>query len=623
MIKRVLIFLFSIMVCFLLISCGSLSSSTSSTTTNSSSTTETTTISSNTTETSSSTTNTTESTTMTYLVSFDANQGSEVDSMNVLSGSSITLPISEREGYTFLGWALVDNQEAEIIIEPFEPDGDVILYAKWSINQYTITYNTNGGTNIEPTTQDYDTLVSEPTEPFKEGYLLEGWYLDSEFLSKYTFSTMPAEDITLYAKWEEIDWSDIEGYLDNLIPNELGEDIILPDNYKDYTIAWESSNPEVISNMGIYIRPYQATIISLSAMISLGQHTLSKTYDVEVIGYKTLSAPLASSYIYRDYNLVTDSFFQTLDIINCAFITANSVGTLSGSSVLSNINTYIMPKARENGNWVIFSIAPDSDWSSISSNATRINTFADNIVAMINQYGFDGVDIDWETPTESEATRFTLMMSVIYTKVKENNPNHLVTAAIAGGIWQPPRYDLENSHQYLDYINMMTYGMVSNNGYYQNALFRSTTYHNPTNSVGKTLTSCSIAESVSIYNSYGIPNSKIIVGVAFYGMKQSRTFNQSTQTWSSWVSAGSVSYTSLLNNYLNNSSYTYYYDNNAGVPYILKNDGTLFISFDNPRSIADKSEYIIENGLAGMMYWENGHDSTGTLLLALDVGLND
>ena len=89
---------------------------------------------------------------------------------------------------------------------------------------------------------------------------------------------------------------------------------------------------------------------------------------------------------------------------------------------------------------------------------------------MINLYGFDGVDIDWETPLSEEATSFTNMMRVIYEKVKANNPNHLVTAAIAGGMWQPPRYDLVNSHQYLDYINMMTYGMVSNNGYYQNAL---------------------------------------------------------------------------------------------------------------------------------------------------------
>lgn len=558
-----------------------------------------------------------------FVVSFNVGAGSEVNSMNVASGSSINLPMSERIGYTFLGWTLINTPEAEIVNEPFQADSNITLYAKWSVNQYTISFNTNGGSEIGSMTQDFNTFVTQPDDPTREGYSFGGWYSDSELTTAYTFSTMPFENISLYAKWEAQDWSDVELYLTNLIPYELSDDISLPSTYDAYSISWESSNPEILSNVGAYIRPYQATTVSLVATIQLGQHTLTKIYNIEVAGYKSLSAPLTSSYIYRDYYLVSDSFFTTLDIINCAFITANSEGALSGTTVLGNINAYIMPKARENGNWVIFSIAPDSQWSEIASSSTRINAFADNIVAMINAYGFDGVDIDWETPTTQETTRFTEMMRVIYTKVKANNPNHLVTAAIAGGMWQPPRYDLANSHQYLDYINMMTYGMVSNNGYYQNALSKSTTYANPTNLVGKTLTSCSIEESIDIYHTYGIPNSKIIVGVAFYGIKQIRSYNSASQTWSDWVNAGSVSFNYIINNYLNNSSYYYYYDAQAGVPYIIKADGTIFISYDNPRSIAAKSEYIIENGLAGMMYWENGLDSTGTLLLAMEVGLKE
>ena len=491
--------------------------------------------------------------TITFVVSFDVGQGSDVNPIDVESGSSINLPVSVREGYNFLGWTHTNSGETEIITEPY----------------------------------------------------------------------YPSSNITLYAKWDTVDWTDIELFLSEMIPNELSENISLPNTYLAYTISWESSNPEILSNTGDYYRPYQPTAVSLSAIIQFGQLTLTKTFDIDVVGYKSLSAPLISSYIYRDYNLVSDSFFTTLDIINCAFITADSAGTLSGTAVLSNINTYIMPKARENGNWVIFSISPESEWSAIASTPSRIDTFADNIVAMINEYGFDGVDIDWETPTLSEATRFTEMMRVIYTKVKANNPNHLVTAAIAGGMWQPPRYDLANSHQYLDYINMMTYGMVSNNGYYQNALNKSTTYANPSNLAGKTLTSCSIEESIEIYHTYGIPNSKIIVGVAFYGIKQIRSYDSVNQSWSSWVKEGSVSYSYISNVYLTNSSYKYYYDTNAGVPYIMKTDGTVFISYDNPRSIAEKSAYIIENGLAGMMYWENGLDTTGALLLALEAGLDD
>ncbi len=558
-----------------------------------------------------------------FVVSFDVGYGSYVNSIDVASGSSADLPVSVKEGYSLLGWTLTNNEEAEIITEPFQPSSNIVLYAKWSVNQYTISFIANGGSTIDPITQDYNANISQIDNPTKDGYIFGGWYSDSELTTVYTLSIMPSENITLYAKWDAMDLSDIEGYLLNLIPDELSDNISLPSTYLAYSISWESSNPEVLSNTGVYDRPYQPTAVSLSAIIQLGQFTVTKTYNIEVEGYKSLSAPLASSYIYRNYDSVGSSFFTTLDIINCAFITADSSGTLSGTAVLGNINTYIMPKAREHGNWVIFSIAPSSEWSAIATSPARVNTFADNIVEMINEYGFDGVDIDWETPTSSEATLFTEMMRVIYTKVKANNPNHLVTAAIAGGMWQPPRYDLANSHQYLDYINMMTYGMVSNNGYYQNALTKSTTFSNSTYLVGKTLNSCSIEESIEIYHTYGIPNSKIIVGVAFYGIKQTRTYDSVTQTWSSWVKDGTVAYSFISSFYLNSSSYSYYYDRDAGVPYIIKTDGTIFISYDDPRSISDKGEYIIENGLAGMMYWENGLDPTGALLSMMDIVLND
>jgi len=486
-----------------------------------------------------------------------------------------------------------------------------------------ISFDALGGIDVNSISVTSGNSIDLPSTT-KTGYIFLGWTLTNDPSANVVKSPyLLTSDTLLYAKWGEEDWSEVDEYLTDTIPTDVSSDFILPLSYQEYSISWTSTDEDVISNTGEYQRPYQEMTVTLSATITVEDRVHTKTFDIHPESYKSLSAPLTSSYIYRDYYLVGDDFFTTLDIINCAFITADGNGNLSGTSVLANINTYIMPKAKENGNWVIFSIAPSSEWSSIAGSPTKVNQFADNIVSMINQYGFDGVDIDWETPTESETTKFTQMMQVIYTKVKANNPNHLVTAAVAGGMWQPPRYDLVNSHQYLDYINMMTYGMVTNNGYYQNALSKSTTYANPTNLAGKTLTSCSIDESVAIYNTYGIPNSKIIVGVAFYGIKQTRTYDSSTGTWSAWTNGGSVSYSYIMSNYMNNSNYNYYYDAKAGVPYIISTDGTTFISFDNPRSIADKSEYIIDHGLGGMMYWENGLDVTGTLLLAMQVGLNE
>jgi len=208
------------------------------------------------------------------------------------------------------------------------------------------------------------------------------------------------------------------------------------------------------------------------------------------------------------------------------------------------------------------------------------------------------------------------LMEEVYTKVKANNTNHLVTAAITGGPWQPPHYNLHESGQYIDYINMMTYSLTSSSGQYQNNLFYRSGYHNPTYKVGAALSGCSIQESVNIFvNSNNIPAAKIIVGVAFYGIKQKYENGL-------WKRVGSVFYDSIKKNYLGNSNYTAYFDDIAGVPYILKNDGTEFISYDDPQSIVLKCQFIYANDLGGMMYWENGTDTTGTLLAAMRTGLN-
>lgn len=559
----------------------------------------------------------------THVVSFDVGQGSDIEPIEVESGVAIDLPQPSNEGHRFEGWALTEEEGATIVSEPFVVNQDVRLYAHWSVLSYTITFVTNGGSDLGTITQEYGTDIIMPDPPTKDDHAFGGWYVDVELVTPHTATTMPGDDLTLYAKWQSIDWTAIEQFLDQEIPSTASSDIVLPTTVEEYSLSWTSSHPDVLSDTGRYVRPYQPTTVTLTAVVYLGDQSITNTFPIEVAGYKSLAAPLASSYIYRNYSSVTESFFTTLDIINAAFLTADAYGNLTGGAVLNSIATYIMPQARDHGNWVLFSVAPDSEWSAIVSSPARIDAFADNIVAMINEHGFDGVDIDWETPDPAEATLFTELMRVIYTKVKANNPNHLVTAAIAGGMWQPPRYDLVHSAQYLDYINMMTYGMVSNNGYYQNALFKSSVYDSPLLLAGKTLNSCSIEESIAIYNGFGVPNNKIIAGVAFYGIRQTRSYDSVSQSWSAWTSDGSVSFSHITNFYLTSDDWEYHYDRAAGVPYLLHKDGDVFVSYDNPRSIAEKSAYIIEQGLAGMMYWENGHDATGALLDAMEANLKE
>lgn len=280
---------------------------------------------------------------------------------------------------------------------------------------------------------------------------------------------------------------------------------------------------------------------------------------------------------------------------------------------------YVIPKAHEKGTWVVLSIcgvdgAYDTAFETICQSDALINKFVNNIVGLINTYGFDGVDIDWETP--SDGALFTKLMSKLYPAVKANNPNHLVTAAIGGGMWAPPYYDLENSAQYLDYINMMTYNMSTANGYHHTALYGSKNYADITNGIAATLSSCSIDESINIYhNEYNVPLNKIIIGSGFYGIKQTK---QSIN--SSWVSAGSLSYIDIKANYLNNANYTYYYDNVCQVPYLISADRLTFITYENATSVLAKCEYAKTNNLGGVFAWHCGMDD-GDLLNAVKEGL--
>lgn len=554
---------------------------------------------------------------------------SELDLYEVSDKDPMTASVSDLNytGYDFI--IGMHNQYNDAVYKAmfqalFETNEPIYIWFNQDPNSYqsgdlnAFFYTQSGLSNITKTVTQDTTL---PTL-IKPGYTFLGWFDGNTILSTLKVEQYQTS-LTLEAKWRGKTVSELESYLSDIIPTETNDTIYLPLSFSGYQITWISSDESIISQSGLYQKPYERTAVTLTAHVT-GLETLTLDFIVYAEGYKSLEGPIASSYIYRNYNQVNDRFFEILDIINTAFIIADDQANLNGSAYLNNVTTYIMPKAKIHGNYVVMSVAPESSWSTIAANASLRETFANNIVDMINQYGFDGVDIDWETPLDSEKTRFTALMKVVYEKVKANNPNHLVTTAITGGMWQPPRYDLTNSNQYLDYINLMTYGMTNSNGQYQNPLYRSTVNDYPTFLAGRTLGSASIDESVQfLKNTYGVHYNKIIVGLAFYGIRQVRTYDTVSNTYSSWGRSGSVYYNDIVLNYLSNDDYIKRYDTNAGVPYIVKADGTEFISYDNPRSILEKTAYVIEQGLGGVMFWEYGTDTTNTLLEAIDQGYSE
>ena len=195
-----------------------------------------------------------------YTIAFDTNGGSEIAPITQDYGTEITAPDKPtRKGYTFKGW---DKEIPETM-----PAENITVKAQWEINQYTITFDTNGGSEIAPITQDYGTEITAPDNPTRKGYTFKGW-------DKEIPETMPAENITVKAQWEinlyTIAFDTNGGSEIAPITQDYGTEITAPDNptRKGYTFkGWDKEIPETMP----------AENITVKAQWKINQYTI--TFD--------------------------------------------------------------------------------------------------------------------------------------------------------------------------------------------------------------------------------------------------------------------------------------------------------------------------------------------------------
>ena len=195
-----------------------------------------------------------------YTITFDTNGGSEIAPITQDYGTEITAPDNPtRKGYTFKGW---DKEIPETM-----PAENITVKAQWKINQYTIAFDTNGGSEIAPITQDYGTEITAPDNPTRKGYTFKGW-------DKEIPKTMPAENMTVKAQWEINQYTiafDTNGGSEIApITQDYGTEITAPDNptRKGYTFkGWDKEIPKTMP----------AENITVKAQWEINQYTI--TFD--------------------------------------------------------------------------------------------------------------------------------------------------------------------------------------------------------------------------------------------------------------------------------------------------------------------------------------------------------
>ena len=253
-----------------------------------------------------------------YTITFDTNGGSEIAPITQDYGTEITVPDNPtRKGYTFKGW---DKE-----IPKTMPAENITVKAQWEINQYTITFDTNGGSEIAPITQDYGTEITAPDNPTRKGYTFKGW-------DKEIPETMPAENITVKAQWEINQYTitfDTNGGSEIApITQDYGTEITAPDNptRKGYTFkGWDREIPETMPAENITIKARWKDTEKPTGEIIIGTNKWNEFLNKLTFGifFKdtqevTINAVDNSGVVFVSY-LVTDKELSEAELNSLVF----------------------------------------------------------------------------------------------------------------------------------------------------------------------------------------------------------------------------------------------------------------------------------------------------------------
>lgn len=266
-------------------------------------------------------------------------------------------------------------------------------------------------------------------------------------------------------------------------------------------------------------------------------------------------------------------------------------------------------------------------FSEAASSEKGRSTMANSAVRVLTDYPFDGIDLDWEYPCYGEAgiqsspddkKNFTLLLKTMRDaldrKGVQDGRHYLLTIAAGADQYYVDGTEMDQVQQYLDFVQVMTYDM---RGGFQILTGHHTNLYTPSGDLFR----ISTESSVNMFIRAGVPREKIVIGVAFYSRiwQQVPDINHGLHQMAGSTGGYGPDFTDLSANYIDNNGYTRYWDEEAKAPFLF--NGTSFISYDDEESLRHKCDYVKNNNLGGMMFWEYGCDQTHRLLDTIHKGL--
>jgi chitinase len=307
--------------------------------------------------------------------------------------------------------------------------------------------------------------------------------------------------------------------------------------------------------------------------------------------------------------------FKELTHINHAGVSFDANGNLVVPSGF--IEKELLTKAHNNGVKVMLLLG--GDFSGLETTTGGLNALLANLFVFINEYGYDGVDIDWEYPSSNADSAFfySLMLGL-----RSNFPSpYIISADVApwGG-----DYDFPDTQNIVDYYNIMTYDCAG--PWTDSAQLNSAIFPDPYNLEPY---DCepggSVKEAIDIYEALPVPAAKLNIGTPFYGY----FYHKANALWGSCPNQDcsgtpSENYGTFFKQRINAMGWRTYYDPYAMVPYMLKADGSDgFITYDDPASTFYRVWYTDwGRGLGGTFIWSLDADYDGTTQDLLDAAYN-
>lgn len=264
-----------------------------------------------------------------------------------------------------------------------------------------------------------------------------------------------------------------------------------------------------------------------------------------------------------------------------------------------------------------------SKFSPVAADPTMRQNFASSAVKLVTDWGFDGVDIDWEfnayAATADDTKNIVLLLQAVRNAFDAWSAAHapgyhfLITVASPAGPAVYGLWDMPSMNPYIDSWNLMAYDYAGS--WSSASAHQANVYFNAQNT---NTTPYSTDQAVAAYVAKGVPASKIIMGLPLYG----RSFEGTAGLGQSYggvgagdtLGAGQWRFSDLPR-----AGATEYFDDVAKAAYSYDAATEEFISYDNVQSTKVKSAYLISRGLGGAMFWEASDDKSGTQSLVVTM----